>query len=821
MVYHSNNAASPPAAGTAGTTRHLSIHRPLSFLKHGGTSPYQSGSNSSDEEEETNPSRYSATLASSSANKAEDLPDASRANRRPPNYSSAVVIPTKSHIHCLAAHRSKISTGHHKELKLYTIGSSNVEEVSCHLSTEHEDVKLTALAFKPGSGSKQGGTRFQEEGRYLWCGTKEGNLMEFDTAEATITNTRTNVHTAAVVFLSRVGVKMISLDESGKIGIWQSKEKEDALNLRDAPITQRIILDKYAVSFMVGMQLWVATAAPELTSSKLAVPRLRMYQPFFEDKPFNAVSRPCSIPDALGGMEIGLVTCGTVLPTRPDVVFVGHVTGHISIWSRTTYSCLSVQKLIVSVTSLVGVGQYLWAGERLGKIKVLDVSCTPWIVVKEWDAHDSAVTVLQVDPSAIQDGKLPIISASAEGQVHVWDGLLASDWLSKALEDREIEYSTYRTLKARLFTYNIDGNSPEAFENSTFPNMSTVFASAEPPDLIVLGLQEIVNLDDTKVVAKTFLFGGAGRRGRGKGGELGDRISHQYRVWLERVSQEIRDNAPVSYTMALTDNLVGLFTCIFVRDCELTNVKDARIASIKTGFGGRMGNKGAIAASLTIDDTSIAFVNCHLAAGQRKVRHRNADLVDILDTALFSSRTGQIAEAFTGGGDGSMILDHRVVVLSGDLNYRIELSRDHCLEWIAQGNQAGLLLKDQLSREMRQNPAFRLRHFMEAPITFLPTYKFKNFTNEWDPSEKRRVPSYCDRILWHCRREGTVECSEYIRLNYTPSDHRPVSAVMHFKIGRSNQEKRKQLIKELQSVWPSIQEKVLQTAKEYYTPISL
>lgn len=35
------------------------------------------------------------------------------------------------------------------------------------------------------------------------------------------------------------------------------------------------------------------------------------------------------------------------------------------------------------------------------------------------------------------------------------------------------------------------------------------------------------------------------------------------------------------------------------------------------------------------------------------------------------------------------------------------------------------------------------------PITFLPTYKFKPHTNEYDKSDKKRVPSYCDRVLWH------------------------------------------------------------------------
>lgn len=37
-------------------------------------------------------------------------------------------------------------------------------------------------------------------------------------------------------------------------------------------------------------------------------------------------------------------------------------------------------------------------------------------------------------------------------------------------------------------------------------------------------------------------------------------------------------------------------------------------------------------ARMVLDDTSICFSNCHLAAGQSHVRQRNKDLVDILDS---------------------------------------------------------------------------------------------------------------------------------------------------------------------------------------------
>ncbi|UZJ55473.1 hypothetical protein CBS101457_004793 [Exobasidium rhododendri] len=818
----SNALLSPPLSHT--------LHRSTSVGK--SSAPVSGGSStgeySSDEDDDilaAHPPIFADLLqAKCRVRSSEDLPDASRANRRPPNYNPPITIPAKSHFGGLAVYQNLVVTGHGGKVRFHSVGTKSIEEVIFHLSAESEkkEIKLAALAFRPGSPLPTGA--LQDEGRFLWCGTKEGNLLEFDALDPCVTVTRNNVHTAAVVLIERVKDKMISLDESGKICIWLPKRDSAisvagvgaCISLRDAPITQRIVLDKTACAFMVGEQLWVATSVDSNSSSRQQSPRLRMYQPFSEDKPFNAVSRPSSIPESMSWSHIGIVTCGAVIPSLPEVVYVGHQTGHISVWSRSTYTCLSVQTLPVGVTAMAGVREYLWTGDRSGNMSVLNVSCTPWQVVKCWEAHDAAVSLIEIDASSINQGKLQIISSSTEGQVHLWDGLLAKDWLLTALEDREVEYSSYRTINTLHFSYNVDANSPEDFQGQEFPNLTTTFANIEPPDVIVFGLQELVHLDDTKVVAKSFLFGGA-RRGKGKGIELGDRVSHQYRLWVDYFSEQIRKYATVTYTMILTDNLLGLFTCIFVRDRELGNVKEARIASIKTGFGGRMGNKGAIAASFSIGDTSIALVNCHLAAGQRKVGQRNANLVDVLDSVPFAHRGASgSAEAYAGGGDGSMILDHRVVVLSGDLNYRIELSREHCCELISNRNYSGLLAKDQLYRELRENSAFRLRHFKEAPITFLPTYKYKQNTTDWDPSEKQRVPSYCDRLLWHCRTAGTVTCLEYKRLEYLPSDHRPIQARLALRVKHSEEDKRKRVLQDLKLQWSQVVKIILKEAEDYY-----
>jgi hypothetical protein len=67
-----------------------------------------------------------------------------------------------------------------------------------------------------------------------------------------------------------------------------------------------------------------------------------------------------------------------------------------------------------------------------------------------------------------------------------------------------------------------------------------------------------------------------------------------------------------------------------------------------------------------MDDTSLCFLNCHLAAGHRRVRGRNADAAAIVEhERLFPEvETPDEALAFVGGGDGTMALDHEIVFVS-------------------------------------------------------------------------------------------------------------------------------------------------------------
>lgn len=179
-----------------------------------------------------------------------------------------------------------------------------------------------------------------------------------------------------------------------------------------------------------------------------------------------------------------------------------------------------------------------------------------------------------------------------------------------------------------------------------------------------------------------------------------------------------------------------------------------------------------------LDDTSLCFINCHLAAGQSQTKDRNTDITMILEAPLLPVERdiGIRQDSFIGGGDGSMIMDHEICILNGDLNYRIDtMSRDTVVNAVKAKNLSKLLERDQLLASKRKNPWFKLRAFQELPITFAPTYKYDVGTDTYDTSEKKRAPAWCDRLLF--RGKDRINQLDYRRHEVRVSDHRPVTGL--------------------------------------------
>jgi hypothetical protein len=172
------------------------------------------------------------------------------------------------------------------------------------------------------------------------------------------------------------------------------------------------------------------------------------------------------------------------------------------------------------------------------------------------------------------------------------------------------------------------------------------------------------------------------------------------------------------------------------------------------------------------------------------------------------------------------------------MNYRIELRREAAISAVRNGDFAFLRQHDQLLREMRNNRGFRLRGFHEGLLNFAPTYKYDPYSDEYDSSEKRRVPAWCDRILWRSRTftgsslssphstspidttssgNGRVKQLHYQRYDSVNiSDHRPVSAAFRVTVKKVDVEERKRSKRIVEVAWQDEVERRVKVLRGFY-----
>ena len=213
-------------------------------------------------------------------------------------------------------------------------------------------------------------------------------------------------------------------------------------------------------------------------------------------------------------------------------------------------------------------------------------------------------------------------------------------------------------------------------------------------------------------------------------------------------------------------------------------------------------------------------MNCHLAAGQKHTTQRNNDIANILESTSLKPELNEAVrhDYFVGGGDGSMVLDHEICLFNGDMNYRIDLPRETILSCIRRSDLEKLLEHDQLLVQRRKNPGFRLRPFNEAPITFAPTYKYNVGTDEYDTSEKKRSPAWCDRIYYRGA-VGKILPLNYQRHEVYASDHRPVSGAFVAHVKTVDPQRKQRVWDETAKLWLSVAQKAIEDAK--YCPLKL
>lgn len=238
------------------------------------------------------------------------------------------------------------------------------------------------------------------------------------------------------------------------------------------------------------------------------------------------------------------------------------------------------------------------------------------------------------------------------------------------------------------------------------------------PDIIVIGLQEIVKLNMLSIL-----------KGKDK-----NRVNEWQQILSNVVEHIQKDEKDVSerYIFVTAKSMVGLFIAVFVKAKMLGRIRDLKSTKIKTGAGGSAGNKGAVIVRFKLDDTNILFMNCHLMSGKNKGSKRTEELNLIFENAFKYENYKR----------KYCVEKHPVAFIFGDLNYRISLQNEIVRPAIENGNYDQLKEYDELitlGRQFGNSDEIQhvfYREFKEGEIGFPPTYKYDRNTNKYDSSKK-------------------------------------------------------------------------------------
>ncbi|XP_041325973.1 synaptojanin-2 isoform X2 [Pyrgilauda ruficollis] len=254
---------------------------------------------------------------------------------------------------------------------------------------------------------------------------------------------------------------------------------------------------------------------------------------------------------------------------------------------------------------------------------------------------------------------------------------------------------------------------------------------------------------------------------------------------------------------------VGFEEMVELSAGNIVNARDVAIDTVKTGMGGKAGNKGAVSIRFQFYSTSFCFICSHLTAGQTQVKERNEDYKEITQKLSFPM--------------GQNMFSHDYVFWCGDFNYRINLTYEEVFYFLKRQDWKTLLEFDQLQQQKSNGKIFK--DFHEGTINFGPTYKYDVGSEAYDTSDKCRTPAWTDRVLWWRKKlpfektageinllDSDLSADTKVRHTWTPgalmyygraelqaSDHRPVLAIVEVEVQEVNEAARDSVFREVSS----------------------
>ncbi|XP_029452532.1 synaptojanin-2 isoform X2 [Rhinatrema bivittatum] len=361
--------------------------------------------------------------------------------------------------------------------------------------------------------------------------------------------------------------------------------------------------------------------------------------------------------------------------------------------------------------------------------------------------------------------------------------LLVTPSILSAMSERQFEFTNFKRTRVAMGTWNVNGG--KQFRSNVLgtgeltdwlldsPQLSGVaeFQDDEscPADIFVVGFEEMVELSAGNIVSAS---------------------TTNKKMWAEQIQKAL--SRTHRYILLTSAQLVGVCLFVFVRPYHMPFIRDIAVDTVKTGMGGKAGNKGAVAIRFQFYSSSFCFVCSHFTAGQNQVKERNEDYKEIIQKLCFPM--------------GRNVFSHDYVFWCGDFNYRLDLTYEEVFYYIKRQDWKKLLEFDQLQLQKASGKIFK--DFYEGTIHFGPTYKYDVGSEAYDTSEKCRTPAWTDRVLWWRKKlpfektagdinllDSDLDLPTKIRHTWTPgalmyygraeleaSDHRPVLAIVEVEV---------------------------------------
>lgn len=71
------------------------------------------------------------------------------------------------------------------------------------------------------------------------------------------------------------------------------------------------------------------------------------------------------------------------------------------------------------------------------------------------------------------------------------------------MQSRDVEYCNFREIRATIVTWNAGASMPRDLHGSAF--IENAIHAEQPPEILVFGFQELVDLEDKKITASAYL----------------------------------------------------------------------------------------------------------------------------------------------------------------------------------------------------------------------------------------------------------------------------------------------------------------------------